>query len=85
MGKTFEPRTNHIDLKYFFGQSTLNVRQIRWHEFLSECVFNIKHIKCKENKVVDELRWRVHKMHPTTIRMYRSNLKDKMLIVANSN
>jgi hypothetical protein len=85
MGKTFEPRTNHIGLKYFFGQPTLNARQIRWHEFLSEYVFNIKHIKCKENKVVDEPRWGVHKMHPTTISMYRSNLKDKMLIVANSN
>jgi hypothetical protein len=47
-------------------------------EFLSEYNFDIKHIKGKENKVVDALNKRVHKMHATTISMYKTDLKDKI-------
>jgi hypothetical protein len=55
MGKIFELRTNHCGLKHLFGQPTLNARQTRWMEFLSEYEFEIKHIKGKENQVVDAL------------------------------
>jgi hypothetical protein len=48
-------------------------------EFLSEYEFNIKHIKGKENKVVDALKRRVHQKHATTTSMYNSDLKDKIL------
>jgi hypothetical protein len=34
--------------------------------------------------VVDELSKRVHKMHATTISMYKFDLKDKILEAANS-
>jgi hypothetical protein len=47
MGKKFELRIDHCDLKHFFGQPTLNSRQTRWLEFLSEYDFEIKHIKEK--------------------------------------
>jgi hypothetical protein len=50
--------------------------ETRWLEFLSEYDFDIKHIKGKENKVVDALRRRVHELHATTINMYQSDLKD---------
>jgi hypothetical protein len=40
MGKKFELRIDHIGLKYLFEQSTLNARQTRWLEFLSEYDFN---------------------------------------------
>jgi hypothetical protein len=60
MGKIFELRTNHSGLKYLFGKPTLNVRKIRWLEFLSDSDFDIKHIKGKENKVVDALTKRLH-------------------------
>jgi hypothetical protein len=43
--------------------------------------FDIKHIKRKENKVVDALNIRVHKMHAITISMYKTYLKDKILEV----
>jgi hypothetical protein len=79
MGKKFELRTNHIGLKCIFEQSTLNARQTRWMEFLSEYDFNIKHIKGKENKVVDALSRRVHLMHATAISMHQSNLKRRIL------
>ena len=57
----------------------MNARQIRWLEFLSEYEFNSKHINGKENKVVDALNIRVHEMHATTISMYNSSLKRRIL------
>jgi hypothetical protein len=60
MGRRFELRTDHNGLKYLFDQPTLNARQSRWLEFLCEYDFDIKHIKGKENKVVDALSRRVH-------------------------
>jgi len=65
-------------MKYLFVQPTLNARQIRWLEFLSECDFDINHIKGKEKKVVDALSRRVHEFHYTTINMYQSYLKEKI-------
>jgi hypothetical protein len=47
MGKRFEMRTDHNSLKYLFDQPTLNSRQSRWLEFLSEYDFDIKNIKGK--------------------------------------
>jgi hypothetical protein len=54
-------------------------------EFLSEYDFDIKHIKGKENKVVDALSRRVHLMHVTTISMHQSNLKSRILDVVVTN
>jgi hypothetical protein len=79
MGKKFELRTDHIGLKYLFEQLTLNDRQRRWLEFLSEFDFDIKHIKGKENKVVDALSRRVHLMHATTVSMHQLDLKRRIL------
>jgi hypothetical protein len=70
MGKIFKLRTDHNGLKYLFDQPTLNARQSRWLEFLSEYDFDINHIKGKENKVVDALSKRVHELNDTTIIMY---------------
>jgi hypothetical protein len=84
MGKRFELRTYHSSLKYLFGQPTQNSRKIMWLEFLSEYDFDINHIKGKENKVADALNIRLHEMHTTTINMYRSDLKYKILEDAKS-
>jgi hypothetical protein len=53
-------------------------------KFLSEYDFDIKHIKGKENKVVDALSRRVHELHATTIGMYQSDLKDIIFEAAKS-
>ena len=55
MGRKFLLKTDNMSLKYFFDQSNLNARQARWLDFLSEHHFELKHIKGKENKVVDAL------------------------------
>jgi hypothetical protein len=70
MGKRFELRTNRNGLKYLFDQPNLNARQSRWLEFLSEYDFDIKHIKGKENKVIDALNRRVHELHDISMSMY---------------
>jgi hypothetical protein len=79
MGKKFELRTDHIGLNYLFEHPTLNARQTRWLEFLSEYDFDIKHIQRKENKVVDALSRRVHLMHVTVVNMHQSDLKKRIL------
>jgi hypothetical protein len=70
MGRRFELRIYQNGLKYLFDQPTLNARQSRWLEFFFEYDFYIKHIKGKENKVVDALNGRVHELYATTIGMY---------------
>jgi hypothetical protein len=83
MGRRFELRTDHNGLKYLFDQMTLNSRKTRWLEFLCECDFDIKHIKGKENKVADALSRKVHELHATTISMYRTEIKDRILEATN--
>jgi hypothetical protein len=83
MGRRFELQTDHNGLNYLFDQSTLNARQSRWLEFLCEYDFDIKHIKGKENKVVDALNRKVHELHATTIIMYRNDIKGSILEAAN--
>ena len=55
LGKKFVLMTDHISLKYFFTQTDLNARQAIWLSFLSEFDMEIKHIKGKENKIVNAL------------------------------
>ena len=78
-------RTNHNGLKYLFEQPTLNIRQSRWLELLCEYDFDIKHIKGKENKVVDALNRKVHELHATAISMYRMDIKDRILEAVSAN
>ena len=84
MGKRFELRTDHNGLKYLFDQPTLNARKIRWLEFLCEYEFDIKHIKGKENKVADALSRKVHELHATSISMYQTELKDRIMEAASA-
>jgi len=67
MGRKFELRTYHCGLKYVFDQPTLNARQARWLEFLCKFDFEIKHIKGKENKLVDALSRKVQQMHVASL------------------
>ena len=57
MGRKLLLKTDTMSLKYLFNQLYLNARQSRWFAFLSEYHFELKHIKGKENKVVDAFSW----------------------------
>jgi hypothetical protein len=52
-------------------------------EFLCEYDFEINHIKAKENKVADALSRRVHEIHATTISMYQTDIKRRILEATN--
>ena len=79
MGRNFELRIDHFGLKYLFDQPTLNARKARWLEFLCEFDFEIKHIKGKENKVVDVLSMKVHEMHVASISTFQLDLRQHII------
>jgi hypothetical protein len=54
-------------------------------EFLSEYEFEIKHIKDKENQVVDALNRRAHEIHIAAISMYMIVMEEKIIATTNSN
>ena len=68
-------------MKYLFEKKSMNARQIIWLKFLCEFDFDIKHIKGKDNKVVDALSRRVHPMHASIVSMFKSNLNTIILEV----
>jgi hypothetical protein len=70
----FKLRTNHRGL---------NSITDGWNFLVN--MTDIMHIKGKEEKVVDALNKRVHKMHSTTISMYKTNLKYRILEVVTKN
>ena len=70
--------SNNINLKYLFDQQNPNARQARWLAFLSEYDFEIKHIKGKENKVVDALSRNAITSFIATISSYKTELDDKL-------
>ena len=61
MERIFELSIYPYCLSHLFGQPTLNARQTRWLEFMSEYEVEIKHIKC--NQVANALNKIDHKMH----------------------
>ena len=75
MGRIFELRIDHCGLKSLFDQSTINARKYRWLEFLCEFDFEIKHIKGKENKVVDALNMKVQEMHVASLSICQLDLR----------
>jgi len=84
MGRRSEMRTDHKDLKYLFGHPSLNARQSIWLELLCNYDFDIKHINGKENKVANVLSRRVHELHATTISMYQTDIKGRILEATNA-
>jgi hypothetical protein len=81
-GKKFELRTDRNGFKYLIDQPNLNARKNRWLEFLSKYDFDIKHIKGKENKVVNALNRKVHELCATTVNMYQADVKRKVMETA---
>ena len=69
--------SDNISLKYLFDQQNLNARKTRWLAFLSEYDFEIKHIKGKENKVVDALRRNANINFIVVFSNYKIELDDK--------
>jgi hypothetical protein len=78
MGGKFLLLTDNSGVKYLFNQPDLNARQARWLAFLSEFDFEVRHIKGKENKVVDALSRRIHGLFEINISRAESDLKQRI-------
>ena len=78
MGENFLLLMDNSGVKYLFSQSDLNARQEIWLAFLKEFNFEVRHIKGKENKVVDALRKRVHGLFEINISRAESELEQRI-------
>jgi hypothetical protein len=78
LGIKFVLMTDQCGLWYLFDQPKLNARQTRWMALLSEFDFEIKHIKGKENRVVDALSRRMRTIHLATMSTYETNVKNRV-------
>jgi hypothetical protein len=78
MGRKFLLLTDNSGVKYPFNQLGLNARQSRWLAFLSEFNFEVRHIKGKENKVVDALSRRIHRLFERNISREKSDLEQRI-------
>ena len=85
MGKMFLLKRNDMSLKYLFDQPDLNARKASWLDFLSEYKFEVKHIKGKENKIVDALSHRIHLLYKIIICQTSFDLRDIIRLVSKNN
>ena len=65
-------------LKYLLDQPNLNARKAKWLAFLTEYDFKIRHIKRKENKVIDALSRNARLNFVATISTYKTYLEEHL-------
>jgi hypothetical protein len=78
LGRRFVLMIDHCGLRHLFDQPKLNARQARWMAFLSEFDFEIKHIKGKENRVVDALSISIKIIHLATVSTHETNVRERI-------
>jgi hypothetical protein len=78
LGRRFILMNDHCGLKYLFDQPRLNVRHARWMVLINEFDFKIKHIKEKENKVVDVLSRSVQTIHLVATSVGESHIQQRI-------
>jgi hypothetical protein len=75
LGRKFVLMIDHIRLKYLFDQPCLNARQTKWMDLTKKFYFEIRHIKGKENQVVDALSGSIQTIHLATSSVCEYNIK----------
>jgi hypothetical protein len=78
LGRRFVLMTDHCGLRHLFDQPKLNAMKTRWMNLLSEFDFEIKHIKGKENKVVDDFSRSVKMIHLETMSTCKMDVKERV-------
>jgi hypothetical protein len=78
LGRRFVLMTYHCGLRHMFDQPKLNARQSRWMDLLSVFDFEIKHIKGKENRVVDALRRSMKMIHLEVVSAYETDFRERV-------
>ena len=69
---------DHCGLRHLFDQPKLNARQARWMALLSEFDCEIKHIKGKENRVVDALSRSMKTIHLAAVSTYETDVQERV-------
>jgi hypothetical protein len=78
LGRRFILMTDHCGLRHLFDQPKLNARQARWMALLSEFDFKIKHIKGKENRVVDSLSRSMKMIHLAAVSTCEMDVRERV-------
>jgi hypothetical protein len=78
LGIRFVLMTDHSGMRYLFGQPKINARKSRWMDLLNEFDFEIKHIKGKENRVVNSLSRSMKVIHLEVVSTYESDVKERV-------
>jgi hypothetical protein len=78
LGRKFVLMIDHCGLRYLFDQPKLNAKQARWMALLSEFDFEIKHIKGKENRVVDALSRSMRTIHLAAVSTCETDVKNRV-------
>jgi hypothetical protein len=78
LGRIFVLMTDHCGLRHLFDQPKLNARKARWMALLSEFDFKIKHIKGKENRVVDALSRSIKMIHLAAVSTCEMNVRERV-------
>jgi hypothetical protein len=78
LGRIFVFMTDHSGLRYLFDQPKLNARQARWMVLLNEFDFEIKHIKGKENRVLDAISRSMKVIHLEVVNTGEPNIKERV-------
>ena len=79
LGRKFVLMIDHCGLRYLFDQPKLNARKARWMALLSEFDFEIKHIKGKENRVVDALSRNMKTIHLAAVSTCETDVKERVI------
>jgi hypothetical protein len=77
LGRIFVLMIDHSGLRYLFDQPKPIVRKDRWMDLLSEFDFKIKHIKGKENRVIDSISIIMKVVHLSFVSAIESNIKER--------
>jgi hypothetical protein len=78
LGRRFLLMIDHSWLRYLFVHPNLNARHVRWMDLLSEFDFEIKHIKGKENRVVDALSRSIEVIHLAVVSTSEPEIKERV-------
>jgi hypothetical protein len=78
LNRIFVLMIDHCGLKHLFDQTKCNARQARWMALLSNFDFEIKHIKGKENRMVDSLSRSIKMIHLAMVSTCEKNVKERI-------
>jgi hypothetical protein len=78
LGRRFVLLTDHCGLRHLFDQPKLKVIQSRWMDLLIEFDLEIKHVKWKENRVVDALSRSVKMIHLAAVSTCEIDVKERI-------